>query len=83
MVKILHDIIEKLAWFKKIEVLRVSKGWSQEETAAKCFTNQKTYWNWEKGESYPRKNSRRAISQAFEVAEDEIFNRRMEGKDEP
>jgi len=67
------DLINDLSWFKKMEVLRTIKGWSQEEAAEKCFTGQKTYWAWESGKSYPRKNSRRAISQAFGVEEEEIF----------
>ena len=67
------DIFEKLSWNKKLEVLRTMKGWNQEEAAEKCFTGQKGYWRWEKGVVYPRKNSRRAISQAFGVSEEEIF----------
>lgn len=67
------DIFEKLSWNKKLEVLRTMKGWSQDEASEKCFTGQKTYWSWEKGVVYPRKNSRRAISQAFNVSESEIF----------
>jgi transcriptional regulator with XRE-family HTH domain len=69
----MSEIFNKLEWFKKIEVLRTIKGWSQEEAAEKCFTGQRIYWSWEKGQSYPRKNSRRAISQAYQVSEEEIF----------
>lgn len=69
----MSDIFEKLPWNKKLEVLRTMKGWNQDEAAEKCFTGQKTYWSWEKGTVYPRKNSRRAISQAFNISEDEIF----------
>lgn len=68
------ELIGNLSWFKKIEVLRTIKGWSQNEAAEKCFTQQKAYWAWESGNSYPRKNSRRAISQAFGVKEEEIFS---------
>ena len=50
-----------------MEVLRTIKGWSQEETAEKCCTGQKAYWGWEKGNIYPRKNSRRAIAHAIAV----------------
>lgn len=67
------EIFEKLSWNKKLEVLRIMKSWNQEQAAEKCFTGQKTYWSWEKGAVYPRKNSRRAICQAFNVSEDEIF----------
>lgn len=67
------DLINTLPWYKKLEVLRTIKGWSQGEAAEKCFTGQKAYWAWEKGNIYPRKNSRRAISQAFNIEEKEIF----------
>lgn len=67
------DLIKNLPWYKKIEVLRTIKGWSQEKTAERCFTGQKSYWAWEKGHIYPRKNSRRAICQAFNIGEKEIF----------
>lgn len=67
------DLFKEVSWNKKIEILRVIKGWSQEETANKCNTEQKTFWLWEKGKTYPRKNSRRAIAQAFNIPEVEIF----------
>ncbi|WP_321994407.1 helix-turn-helix transcriptional regulator [Clostridium butyricum] len=68
------DLIKNLTWNKKMEVLRTIKGWSQDEAAEKCFTGQRAYWGWETGKTYPRKNSRRAIAQAFGVNEEEIFN---------
>lgn len=67
------DLIKNLSWNKKMEVLRTIKGWSQEEAAEKCYTGQKAYWSWENGNVYPRKNSRRAIAQAFGIKEEEIF----------
>lgn len=67
------ELFKKLSWNKKIEVLRTMKGWSQEEAAEKCYTGQRAFWGWESGKSYPRKNSRRAIAQAFGVSEKEIF----------
>ncbi len=70
----MSDLINNLTWNKKMEVLRTIKGWNQEEAAEKCFTGQKGYWNWETGNVYPRKNSRRAIAQAFGVKEEEIFD---------
>lgn len=74
----MNELIAGLPWYKKIEILRIIKGWTQEEAAEKCFTKQKAYWTWEKGNVYPRKNSRRAISQAFEVDENEIFKEEKE-----
>lgn len=68
------ELLDKLSWNKKIEVLRIIKGWTQKEAAERCNTNQKAYWVWESGESYPRKNSRVAIAKAFGVKEEEIFD---------
>lgn len=70
----MEELIKKLEWYKKIEVLRVIRGWSQYEAANRCFTGQKNYWSWEKGKVFPRKNSRKAICRAFGVKEREIFN---------
>lgn len=70
----LNEIFKALTWNKKIEVLRVMKGWTQTEAADKCNTNQKAYWGWESGINFPRKNSRIAISKAFEISEEEIFS---------
>jgi DNA-binding XRE family transcriptional regulator len=69
----MDEIMRKLTWNKKIEVLRIAKGWTQEETANKCCTSAKTYWNWEKGTNYPRKISKRAIAQTFGLTVEEIF----------
>lgn len=69
------EMFNNLEWFKKIEVLRTIKGWSQEEAAEKCFTGQRIYWAWENGQAYPRRNSRRAIIHAFGVEESEIFGK--------
>lgn len=67
------DMLEELPWYRKIEVLRTIKGWSQEEAAKRCFTNQKAFWSWEKGQAFPRKISRRTIAQVFGVTEKDIF----------
>lgn len=72
------EVLNELKWNKKIEVLRVIKGWSQREAAEKCNTNQKVFWSWETGERYPRKNNRIAIARAFEVDEDEIFSNKVD-----
>lgn len=71
----MSEVINNLSWNKKIEVLRVIKGWSQAEAAEKCFTGQKAFWSWEVGQVYPRKNSRRAIASAFDVKEEDIFGK--------
>lgn len=68
------EMLINLKWNKKLEVLRVIKGWSQSEAAEKCNTGQKSYWAWESGERYPHKNNRIAIAKAFGVSEDEIFS---------
>lgn len=69
----MNEIINKLPWNKKIEILRIAKGWSQEETANRCCTSAKTYWNWERGLNMPRKLSKMSIARAFEVPIEEIF----------
>ncbi|MDP4144128.1 MAG: helix-turn-helix transcriptional regulator [Bacillota bacterium] len=65
--------VGKLAWNKKIEVLRVLNNLTQEEAAAKCNTTQKVFWSWENGKRYPRENSRLAIAKAFNVKAEDIF----------
>lgn len=69
----LNELFKKLPWNKKIQVLRIVKEWTQQEAAERCNTNQKNFWNWESGKSYPNKNSRLIISKVFEVDESEIF----------
>lgn len=71
----LNDLLQNLKWHKKLEILRVAKGWTQEEAATKCGTGQKVYWSWEKGLSFPRNNSRKAIAKAFDVPTEEIFGK--------
>lgn len=71
----MSEIIKNLPWNKKIEVLRIAKGWTQEEAASRCCTSLKNYWNWEKGINYPRKLSQRAIASAFNVNAQEIFEK--------
>ncbi|MCD3216286.1 helix-turn-helix transcriptional regulator [Clostridium botulinum C] len=58
----------------KIKILRVVNNWTQEEAAEKCNTNQKIYWSWEMGKSYPRQKSRIAISKAYGVKVKDIFS---------
>lgn len=62
-----------LPWNEKLQHLRSEKGWSQYEAADRCGTNQKNYWNWEKGRSYPLKVFRKSIANAFDVKVKDIF----------
>jgi len=64
----------KAPWNKRLEIIRVALDLSQSEAAEMCNTNQRTYWSWEKGVNKPIKNSRRAITRAFLVLEEEIFS---------
>lgn len=66
-------IVSDLPWYKKMEVLRITNSWTQEEAAEKCRTNQKMYWSWEKGKNYPRKRSQCTIANAYNVRVEEIF----------
>lgn len=65
--------LKDLSWNKKIEILRIVNNWTQGEAAEKCNTNQKMYWNWEKGKNYPRKRSQAVIAKAFKVKIEDIF----------
>lgn len=76
----MNEIFKALPWYKKMEVLRVARGYTQTEMAEKCFTNQKTYWSWEKNQRYPRAISRQAIAKALGVKVDEIFNQSEQSK---
>lgn len=64
----------KMPWNKIMQHLRIEKGWSQYEAAERCGTNQKNYWNWENGKTFPRKIFRKSIATAFGVPINEIFN---------
>jgi len=68
------EIINNLTWYKRLEVLRVAKGWDQRQASDECFTYNKNYWNWEKGKSYPRYRSRVAIANAFGIKMEYIFH---------
>lgn len=67
--------LNAVPWFKKLQILRAIKEWSQEEAATRCGTNQKAYWLWEKGKSFPRRNSQIAIARAFGVPVEDIFGK--------
>lgn len=69
-----QQIFNSVPWYRKMKLLRVAKGWSQREAAEKCLTNQKAYWNWEKGKRYPRRSSRKVMCDAFGVETEEIFS---------
>ena len=69
----LQDLARQASWNKKIALLQVLHGLTQEQAANRCGTNQKAYWNWINGKTYPRKNSRKAIARAFNISEEEIF----------
>lgn len=70
----MKTMLNGASWNKKIELLRIAKGWTQKEAAEKCGAAPKAYWEWEKGNRHPRLNNRRAIAKAFGVSEKEIFN---------
>lgn len=67
------EMFDKLPWYKKMEVLRVVKGWGQRQAGEECLTNNKNYWLWEKGKSYPRSSSRKAIAKAYGLKIEFIF----------
>ncbi len=67
------EMINNLTWNKKLEVLRIIKGWGQRQASEKCLTDKKNYWLWEKGLSYPRHASRKAIANAYGMKVEHIF----------
>lgn len=70
----MDEIYKNLPWYKRMEVIRVARGFTQVDMAEKCFTNQRTYWGWETGERYPRAIYRQSIAKALEIDQDEIFS---------
>jgi transcriptional regulator with XRE-family HTH domain len=75
----IDKIITGMPWHKRIEILRIARGWTQDEAAERCNTGTKVYWLWENGKSYPRNNSRRSIAIAFGVPEADIFDQGENG----
>ncbi|WP_246578199.1 helix-turn-helix domain-containing protein [Clostridium frigoris] len=69
----IEEIFNRLTWNKRMEVLRIIKGWSHRRAGEECLTNNKNYWLWEKGKSYPRHLSRKSIASAFGVEMEHIF----------
>lgn len=83
MDKKLADIIQALPWNKKIEVLQVIKGWTQEEAAKHYGSDPRTVGLWISGKSFPRKMSRKAISRAHNnIPLTEIFPAEILAPDE-
>lgn len=70
----LAKIVDELPWYKKLEILRAIKGWSQEKAAEEVGVKRKIYWNWENGRFIPVKRNRKRIAKVFEVPEKEIFS---------
>jgi transcriptional regulator with XRE-family HTH domain len=76
----IQSIVLNTAWYKRIEILRTAKGWSQDVAAEQCGTTKKNFWLWESGRSYPRLNSRKAIAAAFGIPMSEIFSENGQAK---
>lgn len=70
----IEEMFNKLPWYKRMEVLRVAKGWGQRQAGEECLTNSKNYWLWEKGKSYPRIASRKSIAEAYGLKIEDIFS---------
>ena len=68
------QVVSNQQWYKKIEILRVVYGLNQKEAAEKCLTDQKVYWLWEKVINYPRRCSRKAIADAYDMKIEDIFS---------
>jgi DNA-binding XRE family transcriptional regulator len=70
----LEEIVKNLLWHKKIHVIRTINEWNQVEAASRCLTNQKMYWLWENGISYPQLANRKAIAKACGLKIEDIFS---------
>jgi DNA-binding XRE family transcriptional regulator len=70
----LELIVKDLLWHKKIHVIRVISNWNQVEAASRCLTNQKMYWLWENGKSYPKLANRKLIAKAYGLKIEDIFS---------
>lgn len=66
-------ILNGLPWNIRIQVLRTTKGWSQEKAALKCGTSRRIYWNWENGKNKPLRSNRMKIARVFNVTVNDIF----------
>jgi transcriptional regulator with XRE-family HTH domain len=71
------DAVNNATWNKRLEILRILKGWTQSDAAERCGVNQKVFWDWETGKRYPQIQKRKDISRAFGVPEEDIFNAKI------
>lgn len=67
------EMINNLTWYEKLKVLRIIKGWGQRQAGEACFTNNKNYWQWETGKTYPTYINRKLITSAFGLKIEHIF----------
>lgn len=65
--------VKHLPWNKKIQILRIANNLTQKEAAVKCCTNQKGFWQWEKGKSHPNEKNQKLIATVFNVTVEYIF----------
>lgn len=64
---------ENLTWNKQLELRRVALDLTQQQAADLIDVPQGTYGRWERGSHKPMKIYQKAIGQAFEIDETEIF----------
>jgi transcriptional regulator with XRE-family HTH domain len=69
----LKNEIDRAPWNVKLIIARMLLNLSQDEAANKIGTTQKSIWMWETGKIIPRETSRRAISNAYGVNYEELF----------
>lgn len=67
------DRFAQITWSKKITVLRTMMGLNQQELADKVGTTQRVVYLWESGRANPRGTSKKAICNALEITEAELF----------
>jgi transcriptional regulator with XRE-family HTH domain len=60
-------------WFKRLKLVRVNKGQTQEDAAAIIGTTRKQIHLWETGKSVPEQSNRKKLAQWANVAEETLF----------
>lgn len=71
----IQDRFNKTAWNTRIITLRIMMGLNQQQLADRIGTTRKNIYLWEQGKTEPRNVSKRAICNALESTEQEIFGK--------
>jgi transcriptional regulator with XRE-family HTH domain len=73
-IMLLSDIFKDATWNQRIKIIRIARNLTQKQAAEGIGTDIRIYQNWEKGRFKPRRLSRKAVANFFNLSENEIFN---------